>query len=358
MPQIIAVGTAVPPYVLPQAEVRSFAGRLFGEAFPGIERLLKIFEHTSIETRHVSKPIAWFEEEHSLQEKNEAYLEMACQLGAEAIKRCLEQVDCSPTEIDHLLVVTSTGLATPTLDARLIHRVGMRPDIKRTPLWGLGCAGGAAGLARAASLAKAYPNERVLLVAVECCSLTFRRQDLSKSNLVATSLFADGAAAVLLTKAVPKGVLAEAGWEVIDAASYCWPDTLDVMGWEFRDDGMKVIFSRDIPMLIKQRVKGALEPWLSSHQLTMEQIDHLFMHPGGKKVLEAYEEALGIAREKLAGAYEVLRAYGNMSSPTVLFVLQQGLQPPPTPGETGLLVALGPGFSLETLVLQAKEIGG
>ncbi|MFC7443191.1 type III polyketide synthase [Laceyella putida] len=355
MPRIIAVGTAVPPYVLHQTEARTFAGSLFGEAFPGIERLLKIFENTAIDTRHVSKPLAWFEEEHSVQEKNQAYIETACRLGTEAVRRCLAQAGCHPTEIDHLLVVSTTGLATPSLDARLINQLGLRKNVKRTPIWGLGCAGGAAGLRQAAAVAKAWPTDRVLLVAVECCSLTFRRQDHSKSNLVATSLFGDGAAAVLVSGEARKGGPPTVRWEVVDAASHCWPDSLDVMGWDFMDDGMKVIFSRDIPTLIKQQVKGVLDPFLASHQLTMTRIDRLFMHPGGKKVLEAYEEALGMTRAKLAGAYEVLKKYGNMSSPTVLFVLEQAMRQPLQPGEMGLLAALGPGFSLETVLLQAKE---
>ncbi|KPC69379.1 chalcone synthase [Thermoactinomyces vulgaris] len=354
MPRIIAVGTAVPPYELRQIEARQFAKRLFGETFPGIERLLKIFENTAIATRYVSKPLEWFERDHSFQEKNEAYVETACRLGAEAIQRCLAQTDITLDEIDHLLVVSTTGMATPSLDARLINYLGLRSDVKRTPIWGLGCAGGAAGLARAAALAKACPGDRVLLVAIECCSLTFRRQDRSKSNLVATSLFGDGAAAVLVKEGTGEARSDGAYWEVTDAASYCWPDSLDVMGWDFMDDGMKVIFSRDIPTLIKQEVKGVLEPFLATHQLTVPRLDRLYMHPGGKKVLEAYEEALGMSPDKLASAYRVLKQYGNMSSATVLFVLEQDMRQPLLPGERGLLAALGPGFSLEMVLLQAK----
>lgn len=354
MARIVSVGTAVPKYEVDQREAREFARGLFREAFADIDRLLTIFDHAAIERRRFSQPRPWFEQDHSFAERNSAYVEAACNLGEEAIRRCLKEAGLTPREVDHFIFVSSTGLSTPSIDAHLVNRLGMNPRVKRTPLWGLGCAGGAAGLARAFEVARAFPERRVLLLALELCGLTFRRNDLSKSNLVATSLFADGAAAVLV--AGEKASVSKDGPRILDAMSMTWPRSLDVMGWEVVDDGLKVIFSRDIPSIVRREVRPVVEEFLRRWELTPDRVERYIAHPGGPKVLSAYEEALSLKETALSSARSVLRAYGNMSSATVLFVLERELREKPGKGAYGLITALGPGFSLELLLIRWGEV--
>lgn len=355
MARILSVGTSVPSYELTQDEVRQFARDLFSEEFTDIDRLLRIFENTEIERRRFSKERKWFEMDHSFAERNGAYIEVACQLGEEAILNCLNAVQLSPQDVDHLIFVSTTGVATPSIDAYLINRLRMNRHVKRTPVWGLGCAGGAAGLARAFEYATAFPKSRVLLLSLELCGLTFRRQDLSKSNLVATSLFADGAAAVLVTGEQAKIGGLPKGPRILDTMSMTWPDSLDVMGWELEDDGLKVVFSKDIPTIVQKEVRSAVEFFLKRSGLSLGNIERYITHPGGKKVLAAYEEALSLNEGALNHARGILRSFGNMSSATVLFVLEKELKERHDEGTYGLLTALGPGFSSEMVLMQWQE---
>lgn len=357
MARLVSIGMAVPPYEVRQSEAQQFAKKLFSRSFQDIERLLPLFEHTGIEKRNLSRPRSWFEEEHRLAEKNQAYIEMACQLGEQAIQHCLDHCGLDVTEIDHLIFVSTTGMATPSIDAHLAHRMGMNRHLKRTPIWGLGCAGGVVGLARAFEAAKTSPTDKVVILAVECCGLTFRRNDLSKSNLVATSLFADGAAAALVVGEEVKEEHLQGGPTMVGAMSTIFPDSLDVMGWEILDDGLKVIFSKEIPVLVKKHIRPLVEEFVNRYHLTLSDIDHYITHPGGRKVLEAYQEALGLSKEHLRYAYQVLKTYGNMSSVTVLFVLAEELKQK-REKEYGLVSSLGPGFSAEFLLLKWDETAG
>lgn len=318
---------------------------------------MSIFENTSIQQRRISKPIEWFQEEHTFAERNQAYIETACQLGEEAILRCLAQSGFHIKEIDHMIFVSTTGLATPSIDAHLIHRLHMNPQVKRTPIWGLGCAGGVVGLTRALEYAKAFPEERVLLVAVELCGLTFRKNDRSKSNIVATSLFGDGAAAVLITGSeVPMRIPCHTYPHYRSSQSTIFSDSLDVMGWDIENDGLKVVFSKEIPTFIKQEVAPVLRTYLQKQGLSNQDIQRWITHPGGMKILQAYQEITELNEEAFVSAYEVLREFGNMSSVTVLFVLQKEMQNYHTPQEKGLLLALGPGFSAEFLMVEWQPI--
>lgn len=358
MPKILAVGTAVPPYLIKQEEAQAFARRLFDDSFAQIDRYLQIFDNTSIHTRYISQPVSWYEQKHSFMEKNQLYIETAINLGEKAIRKCLKKHSLTPKDIDHLVFVSTTGISTPSIDAYLINRMSMRKDIKRTPVWGLGCAGGVAGLSKACEFAKANPSEKILLLAVECCSLTFCSSDHSKSNLVATSLFSDGAAAVLISgdsvsltddkASVPN---------IISTQSYLWPDTEDVMGWDLTEEGMKVIFSRSIPDLVQKEVSPVVQHFLEDAGVPLSQIDIFLTHPGGKKVLEAYQKALNIPPDSLKGSYEILAGYGNMSSATVLFLLKQELMQNHSVGSYGLMAAMGPGFSLELSLLRWEKEG-
>ena len=355
MARLVSVGMAVPPHEISQSEAKLFAKELFSRSFQDIQRLLPLFEHTGIETRRFSRPRSWFEKEHTLAEKNRAYIEMACQLGEEAIQRCLQPCNLDVNDIDHIIYVSTTGMATPSIDAYLVHRMGINPHVKRTPIWGLGCAGGVVGLARAFEAAQASPAHKVVLVAVECCGLTFRRNDLSKSNLVATSLFADGAAAALVVGDQVETDDFRSGPTMIGTMSTILPNSLDIMGWEILDDGLKVVFSKEIPTLVRKNLRPLVDEFINQHHLSLSDLDHYITHPGGRKVLEAYQEALGLSAEHFYTAYQVLKQYGNMSSVTVLFVLAEVLKQKQKKKTYGLVSALGPGFSAEFLLLKWDE---
>jgi alkylresorcinol/alkylpyrone synthase len=352
LPVVAAVGTAVPPHEITQNESREFARQLFGGSFRDIDRLLTVFESAQIESRRFCTPLDWFGEPHSFAEKNRLYIEQAVELGAAAIENCLARAGLAPRDIDHLVFVSTTGVSTPSIDAHLFNRLGLRTHVKRTPVWGLGCAGGAAGLARGMDLAKAHPASRIMVCSLELCGLTFLHGDRSKSNLIATSLFADGAAAVLILGAEAAKDLQAAGPQLLDSRSTIWPDSLDVMGWDLQNEGLKVIFSKDIPSIVATKIRPEVDQFLSDHSLSVRDLSRFVAHPGGMKVLQAYEEALELRPELLEHSRNVLRRHGNMSSCTVLFVLEQELATPHEPGEHGLALALGPGFSCEQVMLR------
>ncbi|MBZ5494918.1 MAG: type III polyketide synthase [Acidobacteriia bacterium] len=349
MSVITSVGTAVPGHRVGQDVAQRLCRALFRDAFADIDRLLPVFDNALIGNRYFSAPLEWFESEHSLAEKNRLYIETALEVGNAAISTCLERAGLGPEDIDHLFFVSTTGLATPSMDARLINILRLRPDIRRTPIWGLGCAGGVAGLSRAYEYTQAFPRERALVLALELCGLTFQRNDLSKSNLVATSLFADGAAAVLVSGSETAGV----GPRILSSRSTLWYDSLDVMGWDVNDQGLKVLFSRDIPAIVRSLVLPAITAFLATRGIAVHELRHIVAHPGGAKVIEAYEQILGLENGRMKRARDVLSRYGNMSSPTVLFVLEDFLQAGAIhPGEYGLVTALGPGFSSEMILIQ------
>jgi alkylresorcinol/alkylpyrone synthase len=347
--RIRSVATAVPRHRVGQQVAQQFCRSLFHATFPDIDRLLPVFSNALVENRYLSVPVEWFETDHSFAERNVHYIETALELGEEAISSCMRNADLTPKDIDHLIFVSTTGLATPSIDAHLINILKLRPNVRRTPIWGLGCAGGVAGLSRAHEYTVAFPHERALVLALELCSLTFQRNDLSKSNLVATSLFGDGAAAVLVSGAET----GDAGRRILASRSTLWYESLDVMGWDINDRGLKVLFSRDIPSIVRSLALPALLEFLSSQGLALHDLMHIIAHPGGAKVIEAYEQALGLPEGKMDRARAVLRKYGNMSSPTVLFVLEDYVRAQAIrPDEYGLITALGPGFSAEMMLIQ------
>jgi alkylresorcinol/alkylpyrone synthase len=351
-PRILATGTATPPHVLRQADARAFAQHHFAGTLDDLDRLLTVFDHAEIETRHTCMPLEWFRQSHDFEEKNAAYVDWALRLSSEAIANCLQETDVTPRDIDYLIFVSTTGLATPSIDARLIGALGFHPNTRRTPVWGLGCAGGAAGLAHAFHHAQGHPRAHVLVVALELCSLTFHFGDRSKSNLVAAALFGDGAAAVLVSGDQTHGDRA-AHPEIMGTMSTLWPDSLDVMGWNVMNEGMQVVFAQTIPAIVRRLASDNIVQFLESFQLGLTDIDHLIAHPGGARVISAYEQALALSDGRMDSAREVLREYGNMSSASVLFVLKRFLRPGRTrPGEHGLVTALGPGFCSENVLVR------
>jgi alkylresorcinol/alkylpyrone synthase len=339
-PKILSVATALPPHRVGQDEAKRFARGMFAEAHRDFERLMPIFDNVHVENRHFCVPLEWFEKDHSFPEKNALYVEHALDLSEKAARRALDRIGADPKEVGAIFFVSTTGLSTPSLDAKLIFRLGLSEHTRRIPIWGLGCAAGAAGLARAAEHACLYPNQLVLLVGVELSGLTFQRGDLSKSNLVSTSLFADGAAAVVLG--------AGTGPEVLGSHSTTWPGTEGVMGWELVESGLKVQLSKSVPVIVRERLRPDLTLACDSLGLDLDEVEHHVLHPGGAKVLEAFEDVLGIEPGGLVYSRTVLREHGNMSSVTVLFILERFLRGAEyAPEDLGVLSAMGPGFSAE-----------
>lgn len=347
MVKIISAAIAVPPYRVTQRQAREFAAVHFSSKIKNIEKLLPVFDNARIESRNFCVPPGWFLSEKSFSQKNQVYIEWACKLGGQAAEDCLESADISPGEVDSIIFVSTTGLATPSIDARLVNSLKMRHDIRRTPVWGLGCVGGAVGLSLATDYIRAYPDSKVLLVAVELCGLTFLFNDYSLSNLIAVALFGDGAAAVLLSG---EGT----GLQIVDRQSTIWPDSLDVMGWNFSDEGLQVVFSKSIPSIVNRYAYDSLACFISKHKLTLSDIGFYLIHPGGAKVIDAYRNSLGLTSDELRLGEEILRDYGNMSSVTVLYMLDRMLRTCKISGlQHGLLTALGPGFSSESLLLRS-----
>ncbi len=341
-PKILSVATALPPHRIGQEEAKRFARGMFSRADGDFERLLPIFDNVHVDTRYFCVPVEWFEEDHTFPEKNSLYVEHALELSEKAARRALDRAGVDPGEVGAIFFVSTTGLSTPSLDSKLIFRLGLSEHTRRVPIWGLGCSAGAAGLARASEYARLYPDETILLIGVELSGLTFQRGDRSKSNLISTSLFADGAAAVLI------GGPRARGPEILGSFSTTWPDTEDVMGWDLIETGLKVQLSKSVPVIVQERFRPNLEVACDSMGLDFEEIEHFVLHPGGAKVLDAFEDVLGLEPGGLTLSRDVLRECGNMSSVTVLFILERFLEGGDfAPGDLGVLSAMGPGFSAE-----------
>ena len=341
-----SLAVAWPPHELRQEDVAANGAEMFATTHGGFERLAPIYRNALIETRHSCVPIEWYLKPHSFSERNDLFLENAVKVLTEAAGKALDQVGLEARDIDAIVVVCTTGIATPALDARLMQVMPFRPDVRRLPIFGLGCAGGVVGLARAADLARARPDERVLLLVVELCALTFRAKDRSKSNLVATALFGDGAAAAVISCREDT-----AGPALGASREHTWPDSLDVMGWEVADDGLKVVFSRDIPTLVQNDFRPVAMDFLTSQGLTPADIGGFVCHPGGAKVIDALEACFDLSNGALTHTRAVLRDHGNMSAATVLFVLKAMLDD----GAKGplLLTTLGPGFTAGLMLVSA-----
>ena len=349
VPRLIAVATAVPPYPLDQDDVVERVKLLFGRS-PDLDRLLPVFLNTGIHTRYSCVPIEWYDRAHGWPERNHIYLTSALDLLEAATKRVLRLAGRHKNDIEKIVVVSTTGIATPSLDAMLIDRMSLRSTVQRLPIFGLGCAGGAIGLARAATQAASETGKTVLFLVVELCALSFRRDDWSKSNIVATALFGDGAAAALLSTDGQ-------GPAMVASGEHTWPGSLDVMGWEVADEGLKAIFSRDIPNLVTAQLRDVASEFLARHGLGIDDIECFVCHPGGAKVITALEHAFGLPEGALVEARAVLRDYGNMSAATVIFVLERILakaQATGQPWERALMTALGPGFTAGFLLIDNR----
>ena len=341
-PRMLALKTAVPPHVIDQSVAADHAARLFSGR-KDIGRLMPVFANTGIERRHASAPVDWYLQPRGWTDRGRVFLEQAVALLEEVARGCIAEAGLSSGDIDAIVVASTTGIATPSLDALLVEKMQLRRDIQRLPIFGLGCAGSVSGLARAAALAKAAPGSKVLFLVVELCTLTFRKDDVSKSNIVATALFADGAAGAILSTRGDGPAIAAWG-------EHTWPDSLDIMGWDVTEEGLKARFSQSIPALTANEFPAVLQDFLSRHDLKLSAIDGFACHPGGAKVLDALEVAFGLPAGGLADSRAVLRDYGNMSAATAMFVLAR--MDWRAKGKRTLMSALGPGFSAAFLVLE------
>ncbi len=343
--KLLSVNTAVPYHLITQRDAAEVAHRTFSARYDGFERLVKVFETSGILRRYLVKPLDWYMSPLGWSERNAAYLEGACSLFVDAASSALADAGLSGHEVDTVVTVSSTGLATPGIDSRVAEQLGFRDDIERVPVFGLGCAGGVTGIGLGARLAQSRPGSCVLVVAVELCSVAFRLDKLTKENIVATALFGDGAAAcVLRTGKVGLATVEMSG-------QHTWPGTLDIMGWSVDDTGLGVIFDRAIPPFAENNIASAVSGILGRAGLELADVDRFACHPGGAKVITALERAFSLDQGTLDHERLVLADYGNMSAPTALFVLDRlakaGLPP------RKLLTAMGPGFTASCVSLQA-----
>lgn len=342
--RLLGLGTHLPPHRLPQDLVRINARRILGPRYPDFERLTKSFENAGIESRYSVVPFDWFEQKQDWPSRTKAFLKGGLDLFVGAAEKALHAAGLAAEDIDTLVTVSSTGIATPTLEARAMQRMAFRPDVHRVPVFGLGCAGGVTGLSLAARLAAAAPDSKVLFVCLEACTLSFRDDRMQKADIIATVLFGDGAAAACLSTD-GEGIGA-----IGTGAEYTWPDSLNIMGWDVDERGFGVIFDRSIPEFVRAELAGAVNHGLGNIGMARAEINRLVCHPGGAKVVEAIETALDLVPESLGAEREVLRDFGNMSAPTVLFVLERVL----AEGARGqmVLTALGPGFTASLLPIR------
>lgn len=352
MPHIAAVSKIDLPDKTEQQAVKEQARVLFTKDFPQAERLMPAFDNTGIVTRNFVKPISYYGETTTFKQRNDEYIRLSLQYSVQAIEAVITKAGIGKSDITDIIFISTTGLATPSIDALIINQMQLNQHINRTPVWGLGCAGGVSGMAKANMAAKANPDAVVLLVAVELCSLTLIKSDYSKSNFIGSSLFSDGIVACII-----KGDNHEQPKQQITfkaTSSKLYYDSLDVMGWDFREDGFKVVFSKDIPTFIHTNISKDIEDFLARQGLQLSDIKNFIFHPGGKKVLDAYADALQIEGDFLKNTREVMNDNGNMSSVTVLYVLEKFLTVGFADGY-GLMLAMGPGFSSEMVLLDMKN---
>ncbi len=341
---LLSLSTASPPFTLLQTDVEAAAREVFLESFPSFDRLAPVFTTAGIRERQAVRPIDWYQRSRGWSERADAYLSSGISMFVDCAAKALDEAGLKGSQVDTIVTVSSTGIATPSLEAHAAAQLGFRPDVVRVPVFGLGCAGGVSGLGLAASLAAARPGSIVLLVVVELCTLAFRTDDLTKADIVATALFGDGAAACVLRAGGD-------GFATITAsAQHTWPDTLDIMGWRVEANGLGVIFARSIPDFAEAHLRDAMVSMLQGGPVAFDEVTRFICHPGGTKVIEALERALSIDQGGLDHERSVLSDHGNMSAPTALFVLDR-VRRAAMP-DRSVLTALGPGFTASTVTLQ------
>ena len=344
---ISSVATVLPQYPIAEAEVKLYFQRVFSIDESRLNVMMSVIDNAQIHRRYCIHPIEQIIEPRSLTELSQEYQEHSIRLGRRAASEALEKAGILPRQVDLIITVSCTGFMIPSLDAHLINQMGLRSDARRLPVTELGCAAGAAMLGRASDFLQARPDATALVVAVELPSLTFQRGNTSPANLISSILFGDGAAAAVVTSKEAGGP------RILGTESYLFPDSIDAMGFDLKDGGFHIVLSRDVPEMIRQRIRGLVDCFLSRHGLTRGDVPAFVLHPGGQKLLSFVEQELELEPSATKPSWDVLRECGNLSSASVLFVLERWLgKGTMKPGDHGLLAAFGPGFSAEMLLLQ------
>jgi alkylresorcinol/alkylpyrone synthase len=347
--KIAAVGTALPPHHYDQDTLLAALRQRWSGRYFNLERLERLHRNVLVGGRHLALPIEEYEGLTTWGKANDAWIRVAQEVGGQAVLDALERAALSPADVDALIFVTVTGVATPSIDARLINRLGLPPRVKRMPIFGLGCVAGAAGIARAADYVKGHPDHVAILLSVELCSLTLQEEDLSIPNLIASGLFGDGAAAVVVTGENRPA----AGPRIVDTRSVFYPNSERVMGWDISEAGFRIVLSAEVPVVAREKLRPDVDSFLAEHGLTRADIASWVCHPGGPKVLEAMQESLELPPGALDVTWKSLQEVGNLSSTSVLLVLAETLERHrPAPGSYGMLIAMGPGFCSELVLLQ------
>jgi len=339
---ILAVSTALPENRISQEEAMAVVRRVHSGS-DALQRLARVFPNSGVKDRYFVYPAQAYLEERGFEERNRDYIEQGLSLAERAAKACLQKAKVSVGDIDHLLFVTTTGLATPSLDARLVDRLGMRSDVRRWPLFGLGCAGGAGGLARACDILDGAPEGRVLVVSVELCGQIFSTKATAATDIIGASLFGDGAAAALVGPGK--------GPRISGRKTVLYDRTEHLMGWSFTSDGMRLVLSKEVTDFIGARLKPVIEAFLLDQGLARKDIAHWLLHPGGRRIIETYGSSFGLDAQALRWTRSSLERVGNLSSASILFILADAFEAGAA-GDRGLMVALGPGFASELLLLE------
>ena len=352
-PRVRAVGRALPPHFADQETLIAAFREAWSGAHFNVERLEELHRAVQVSGRHLALPLEAYKGLTSFARRNEEWTRVAVDLGETAVREALRRADLSPEDVDHLFFVSTTGIATPSIDARLVNRLGLRADVRRSPLFGLGCAGGAAGIARAADVLRAFPDGVAVVLSVELCSLTFQREDFSIPNVIASGLFGDGAAAVICTGAAHHAPRERRGPTVLATGAVFYPGTESVMGWDVVDTGFKIVLSAKVPEVVREHVRQDVDAFLAAQGVDRSEIRHWIAHTGGPRVLEAFEASLELPAGALERSWRSLRETGNLSSASVLFVLGELLDSADAnKGDYGLLMAMGPGFCSELVLLR------
>ena len=347
--QIASAASAFPKHYYSQKFLLEQLKEYWGDSLRNPQMLARLHRNVAVEGRHLALP---HEEYHELKTwgcANNAWIEVAQELGEQALCRALHHAGLDAKRLGALFFTSVTGISSPSIDALLINRMGLPTNIKRVPIFGLGCVAGAAGIARAADYVRAYPKQAAALVSVELCSLTIQREDLSVANLISSGLFADGSAAVIVTGDEVNAV----GPQIVATRSVFYPETEQMMGWKISEKGFQITLSPEVPKLIRENLGRDMDAFLADHDLTRADIGSWVLHTGGPKVLEATADALGLHNGELEASWNCLKRVGNLSSASVLVVLEDVMKNRrPEPGTWGILAAMGPGFCSELVLLR------
>lgn len=352
MAYIAATSTAFPSHYYNQEELSSELRNLWIEKGLNVKIFDRIQKNVQVKGRHLALPIEKYNDINSFEESNNAWIEVALELGEQTIQKIFDSIDLSPSDISMIMSTTVTGIAVPSIEARLMNRIDFPNNLKRIPIFGLGCLAGVAGMARVADYLKGHPKEAAILLSVELCSLTIQRKDISIANIVSSGLFGDGASAVLMLGEEHPLVKKGQG-KVVDSESVFFPDSERVMGWDISGDGLKIVLSPGVPKYARENLRPAVDKFLAKHNLELKDITHWVAHPGGPKVIKAMEEALELDSEALSITKSSLEEIGNLSSSSVLTILDQTISTKkPKSGSYGLMISFGPAFCAELALLQ------